>query len=120
MSLKAYRNKRDFTRTSEPRGDRRKSAGKCLLFKKHAARRLHYDLRLEADGVLKSWAVPKGPSHDPGEKRLAVQVEDHPIEYADFEGIIEPGQYGAGTVMVWTKEHGDLLKIGKKVWIPEN
>ena len=101
-SLKRYREKRDFNRTSEPKGGQ-KRAGKKPIFviQKHAARTLHYDFRLEADGVLKSWAVPKGPSVDSKIRRLAVPTEDHPLDYADFEGIIPEGEYGAGTVQVW-------------------
>ncbi|MBI4830272.1 MAG: DNA ligase D [Candidatus Lindowbacteria bacterium] len=104
MSLKPYQYKRDFRRTPEPKAQEATTgSGYSYVIHKHAARRLHYDLRLELDGVLKSWAVPKGPSLDPSEKRLAVQVEDHPIDYASFEGIIPPGQYGAGAVMVWDR-----------------
>jgi bifunctional non-homologous end joining protein LigD len=103
-SLKAYKAKRDFTQTREPGPKKEKSRdGKELLFvvQKHAASHLHYDFRLEMDGVLKSWAVPKGPPYARLEKRLAMWVEDHPMSYARFEGIIAPGNYGAGTVMVW-------------------
>lgn len=103
MSLSEYRRKRDFKTTPEPKAEKGKSEGHSFVIQKHAARRLHYDFRLEMDGVLKSWAVTRGPSLVPGEKRLAVHVEDHPLAYGDFEGVIPPGQYGSGEVIVWDR-----------------
>jgi DNA ligase D-like protein (predicted 3'-phosphoesterase) len=102
-SLQAYRKKRDFRHASEPKGDGKKARGKKPIFviQKHAARRLHYDFRLQIGRTLKSWAVPKGPSLNPSDKRMAAEVEDHPLVYAKFEGVIPKGEYGAGTVMVW-------------------
>ena len=105
-SLAAYHAKRDFEKTAEPEGTtRRTSRGATLHFviQKHAASHLHFDLRLELDGVMKSWAVPKGPSYDPTVRRLAMEVEDHPIEYNKFEGTIPKGEYGGGTVMIWDR-----------------
>jgi bifunctional non-homologous end joining protein LigD len=108
--LRTYRAKRDFGITAEPKGKVARKRGTAFVIQKHAATRLHYDLRLELDGVMKSWAVTRGPSLVPGEKRLAVEVEDHPIAYNTFEGTIPKGEYGGGTVMVWDRGH----------WLPES
>jgi DNA ligase D-like protein (predicted 3'-phosphoesterase) len=133
-SLKRYRSRRDFRRTTEPPGKSKRSSRKKPRFviQKHDATSLHYDVRLEAGGVLKSWAVPKGPSTDPREKRLAMPTEDHPLDYAEFEGVIPERQYGAGPVIVWdtgtyrnltTEERGEVsveeaVEAGHvKVWL---
>ena len=113
-SLKTYRKKRNFRHTPEPKGKSTGGRSKKPIFviQKHAARQLHYDFRLQLGRALKSWAVPKGPSLNPSDKRMAVEVEDHPLGYAKFEGVIPKGEYGAGTVMIWDK--GSYRNVTKK------
>jgi bifunctional non-homologous end joining protein LigD len=111
--LREYRHKRDPRRTPEPFGSRKGKGGPVFVVQRHDARRLHYDFRLERDGALASWAVPKGIPLEPGQKSLAVHVEDHPLEYAQFEGAIPKGQYGAGTVEIWDRGTYELVEEKK-------
>lgn len=117
MSLREYRKKRNFGQTSEPTESRPKPAGKALVYaiQKHSASRLHFDLRLEEGGVLKSWAIPKLPVNKPGIKRLAVQTEDHPLGYEEFEGTIPAPGYGAGTVEIW--DRGEYRPLENKPYL---
>ena len=122
--VREYLSKRDLRRSGEPSGGRRNTGGKpAFVIQKHDASSLYYDLRLEVDGVLRSWAVPKGPSTNPDDKRLAMAVEDHPLDYADFEGVIPEGSYGAGPVLVWdrgtysnsTERDGEPISISEGI-----
>ena len=110
MTLDRYKQKREFSKTPEPRGKVEKTNFFRFVVQKHRARNLHYDFRLETGGVLKSWAVPKGVPEEIGIKRLAVQVEDHPVDYINFSGIIPEGEYGAGTVEIWDKGRWEIVE----------
>jgi bifunctional non-homologous end joining protein LigD len=112
MILDRYKKKRDFLKTPEPKKNKKAKSEKLIfVVQKHRAKRLHYDFRLEMGGVLKSWAVPKGPSKSPSDKRLAILTEDHPLSYADFEGTIPQGQYGAGSVEIWDSGEYENIKV---------
>jgi len=115
--LKEYQKKRDFEKTKEPKGDQKKSHKKPLfVIQKHDATNLHYDFRIEIEGVLASWAIPKGPSTNPSVKRLAMKTENHPLKYANFEGVIPKGEYGAGAVIIWDKgTYKNQRKDGKNM-----
>jgi bifunctional non-homologous end joining protein LigD len=116
MGLEEYQAKRHFKRTPEPRGEVKSEGGRRFVVHRHQARHLHYDFRLEMEGVLKSWAVPKGVPTEPGIRRLAVQVEDHPVDYIDFAGRIPEGEYGAGTVAIWDKGEYNLDGKAPDLW----
>src|SRR5437763_8795161 len=113
--LSVYNRKRDFAKTAEPAGKLARGDSHNFMVQKHDATRLHYDFRLELDGVLVSWAVPKGPSLDPKDRRMAIQVEDHPMEWGEFEGAIPKGNYGAGAVIVWDRGSYDMLRDDEDV-----
>ncbi|WP_242602220.1 DNA polymerase ligase N-terminal domain-containing protein [Legionella nagasakiensis] len=111
MSLEDHHKKRDFSKTPKPKGEPYECHHNLYVIQKHAARKLHYDFRIELNGVLKSWVIPKGPCLDPSIKRPAIHVEDHPIAYGHFEGVIPKGEYGAGTVLLW--DRGSRIPLAK-------